>query len=415
VGQQCDSSTIPRFNQVVVYDGGNFDGPCSIFEGSAWFNLSDFDWHNKISSIKVGDAVRLQAYNGANRTGEVATYEASSSHCSSCRETFSLGPRADNTFLSIAVAWAGSGRVPYIDTGDYPSNRETFWSNKAQGLCHNAGYWFLTNNTGLIPRGHLWKVPVAQDLNASSRPPGSAVVDFFDLRQVPFPYAVLGYNHFGDPDCTEDFVLIPVEHAQKQRIPLIVVFRTSDLTWVGHWTLGANTDNNAGWVAIDPRSPDQLWSSTDDIVHGVGLKQYRIDWGFRSDLSFIGDGPVLKNRHGQPITLRAMQGGAFSRQDEFFYLTNAVSASADGRGLWGFDRTGELVAESESGYGPFNFEACCGDQHEPQGIDVLDTTGLVIPGLTGTNSQLHVIVLHNEPNDFFERDKVWLKHYRSWQ
>jgi hypothetical protein len=110
-----------------------------------------------------------------------------------------------------------------------------------------------------------------------------------------------------------------------------------------------------------------------------------------------------------------MQGGAFSPADEFFYLTNSGTLGADGRGLWGFDRAGKLAAESGSRYGPFNFADCCGDQHEPQGIDFLDTTGLVIPGLTGTNTQLHVLVLNNDPNDFFESDNVWLKHYRSWQ
>jgi hypothetical protein len=412
VGQQCDSSTIPRFNQVIVYDGGNFDGQCRIFEGSTLFNLSDFGWNNRISSVKVGNSVRLHAYNGANRTGQVATYEASSRHCSSCSDTFSLGPRVNNTFSSIAIAWAGPGRVPYIYIGNYPSNRENFWSNEAQGLCHNSRNWFIANNTGRILRGHLWKVPLSQDLNASSMPPGSDVVDFFDRSKVPFPYADLGYWHFGDPDCTEDFVLIPVEHGSKRRTPLVAIFQTSDLAWVGHWMLEANAENTAAWVAIDPFNRDQLWSSNGNIENGVGIKKYRIEWSFRSNLSFIGDGPILKNRHGNPINLKVMQGGAFSQQDEFFYLTNSDSSSADGRGLWGFDRAGELAAESGSSYGPFNFEHCCGDEQEPEGIDFLDTTGLVIPGLTGTNSKLHVILLNN---DFFESDNVWLKHYRSQQ
>src|SRR5687767_3198778 len=92
------------------------------------------------------------------------------------------------------------------------------WSENAQGLANDGQYWFFTNKTALFKYDANW-VPV--DGNDVGR-----------LGMVTFPpeLAVMGINHFGDPDHYGGYVFVPFESGGPTTI--IAAFRASDLTLV---------------------------------------------------------------------------------------------------------------------------------------------------------------------------------------
>ena len=75
-----------------------------------------------------------------------------------------LGTAANDQTSSIEVfAKLGATAATYY-LGDYPSSRENFFSEEAQGVAHDASAWFLTT------KDRVYRVPFSYDLNSKSAP-----------------------------------------------------------------------------------------------------------------------------------------------------------------------------------------------------------------------------------------------------
>jgi hypothetical protein len=438
LAQRCPD---PGPNQITVFRDHDFQGNCKTlgvgeFPNSAYlFPVSN----DSISSLKVGSNVRAHLFKDRDFSGPVALYEAGSIHNVRFPDSspLSLGPNVNDKTTSIIVQDASGVRIPYIFVNDYPSDRETVWSNDAQGLCHTNTDWFITNTTT------LFKIPLHADLNRDDPSVAQA--------NIPGDLQRQGYDHMGDPDCIihdgEGFVFVPLESCNPQgsdpsniicraRIgvaiqpdPKVAVFRASDLSFVNSDFLYVNADKHAGWLAIDPSNGIELWTSCGNLpeqdCQGQGLLTYTIDWsqvvpdgGF---IFFAGAGPppiTLTNARNEPLTIAGMQGGVFDSTGDVLYFSNSDRCSNDGHGIHAFLKTtGAWIGQTANDYGPFRYTVSglifnrCGEKEEfeEEGLDFLPTTTEITPGITG---QLHAILLNN---DFFDSDNIYIKHYTQFQ
>jgi hypothetical protein len=430
---QCANPPGP--DQVTVWQDHNFEGKCKTLDIGAFRNSSSLRPvpNDSISSLKVGSDVRAHLFKDANFKGPVALYEAGSSHNVSEPDSspFSLGPNVNDETTSIIVQETFGVRVPYIFLGDYPSDRETVWSEEAQGVCHTDTHWFITRNwnkTFSSGEPTLFKIPLSADLNTYDPSVG-------EPAHIPGFLKRLGYGHMGDPDCItrdgESFVFVPLEDPRVFEDSTfdqgseagVAVFRASNLSFVNFDVLYVNDDKHAGWVAIDPSNGVELWASRTELasrreLERTGLQgvfKYAIDWsqvvpggGF---IFFGGAGPAvpLKNRQGDLLRIKGMQGGVFDTTGSVLYLSNSDSDSADGHGIFAFlKNTGDWIGETADDYGQFRYTTSCCFQEE-EGLDFFPTNTSITPGISG---ELHAILLNNE---IFGSDRIWMKHYTQSQ
>lgn len=436
---QCANPPGPY--QITVWRNGNFEGDCKTLEIGRYPNSSFLSPvpNDQISSIKVGSKVRAHLFEHADFKGHVALYEAGSSHNVSASGFAGLGPGVNEKTTSIIVQETLGLRVPYLFVNDYPSDRETVWANEANGICHSDAYWFITQNRPHVFSATepplIYKIPLSADLNDDDPSVATAVLPSFLFDK--------GYDHMGDPDCIGGFIFVPLEHKSYSEPAAVAVFRASDLSFVTYDCLYANDDNHAGWLAFDP-SNGEMWTSRTELCGGdyfcisihscpggiQGMFKYAVDWtkvvpDGRFFLPGAGPTVVLKDRRGEPLFVKGMQGGVFDTSGEVFYLANSDRGLCknpgmspfplfgyDGHGIWAFRKgTGDLIGESSNGYGPFRFtttESPIFDENEEeQGLDYLPTNPSITPGISG---QLHAMLLNN---DVFESDNIYIKHYKQ--
>jgi hypothetical protein len=416
----------PGADQVVVYQHARFKGKCTTLGIGEYPNPKSFSpvLNDSISSLKVGINVRIHLFEHGDFNGQVALYEAGSTHDVSFPDSspFSLGPNVNDTASSIIVQEALGVRVPYIFANDYPRDRETVWSDEAQGMCHTDTHWFVTSNSlrfdpNFNRRARLLKIPLSADLN--SYDPSVAVARIPDSLKD-------GYDHMGDPDCINGFVFVPLEDSRFNYAspPVVAVYRASDLAFVNYGILYMNDDNHAGWVAIDPSSGGaELWASRGNLSHTgtQGIFIYGIDWtqvdpdhypGFVHPGYVFADAKAavpLKNRKGHQLSIKTMQGGVFDLTGRVLYLSNSDDKSADGHGIFAFLKsTGDWIGQTTVDYGKFRYETSCCFQEE-EGLDFFPTNPAITPGISG---ELHAILLNNEG---FSSDRIWMKHYTQFQ
>jgi hypothetical protein len=416
--QSCPDSPGP--DQVIVYQHRAFGGKCKTMGIGRYPNPSFFSPvpNDSISSLKVGSNVRVHVFERRNFNGQVALFEGGSSHDAAFPNAspFSLGPNVNDTASSIIVQEASGVRVPYIFVNDYPRDRETVWSEEAQGMCHTDTHWFITDNpVRLVGPQHLDKVvdptlrkiPLSADLKGHD--PSVAIANIPGSLKDH-------YVHMGDPDCISDFVFVPLE-ADDGRDPVVAVYRASDLQFINYGILYAN-DGHAGWVAIDPTNGIELWTSKVNLSRtgAQGVLIYTIDWSQVASNGVPGEvvnspepAPKLLNRKGEQLWIKDMQGGVFDTTGEVLYLSNSDDSSADGHGIFAFLKsTGEWIGQTTVDYGLFRYETgCCGQEEE--GLDFFPTNPSITPGISG---ELHAILLNNE---VFDSDRIWMKHYTQFQ
>jgi hypothetical protein len=349
--------------------------------------------NDSISSLWVGANVRVSLFEHASYKGEEAFFEGG-------YEYGGLGNANDET-SSIIVDYDRGTHAAYWYEGNDPSNRQTFWTDNAQGIAHDDDYWYITQERVL----RKWHITA----NLSSDR---------DIQRVSMPAALAqrGCNHFGDPDAKNGYVFVPVTGCNN-RIPLLAVFDASDLHLVCYDELYGG--QGAGWVAIDPTS-DYLYTSDKYLDSSHPLFVYEIDW------NAIYDDPnphwilyqtlfdqYLYRRDGGPINLAHLQGGTFSDDGKLLYLSNGYwdcSQPRDGYGLRIFNKnTRRMIAKSGNGYGPsFNFENHCGglEGEEIEGLDYVDMNGRGGP----FGGVLHAMLLDN---DVTTDDDIFIKHYNK--
>jgi hypothetical protein len=315
--------------------------------------------------------------------------------------------------------------------GDYPRNRENFWSQDAQGLAHDDANWFVVKSPGPpMPRppavlqgastAQIFQVPLSYDLGARG-------ADGLDRDGIPRELRTMGYDHLGDPDQRSGFLFVPIEDGQRYDVPRagpqnarIGVWWTEDLSFLSFFELTDNTDTKTGepdrhapWVAIRP-GQDTLWvSHSDDVDH---VRVYDIDWQRLTGTipaQLILDNPrdiTLRDRDGTTITLDSMQGGVFNPSGTLLYTSNRSDKTPGYVHVFSIDdetNTATLQARSENGYFPFNFATNPGfpTYDEAEGLDWLDVRGLNVPHIP--DGQLHLVMVDN---DLFQ-DDLYLKHY----
>lgn len=399
---------LPGPDQVIIYEQTDRGGACAVLGAGDYLDPSAFGLpDNSISAMDVGANLRAVLYEHSWFRGRQAHYEGGWNYGS-------LG-NVDNKTSSIEIFPMQGGPAATWYLGNYPSNRESFWSNDSQGLANDGANWFVVkgykkDNT------RIFKVPLSYDLGSSS----SA-----GLLQTGIPPVLqnIGYGHFGDPDVDKryGFLFVPAEASSKK--PRIAVFSPVDLRFLSSFELSDNPDRGASWLAIRPRE-ETLWVSTSNLSEGNHIREYEIDWGrlttdgqlvltFRRQVT-------LRDRDGGVLNLQSIQGGVFD-PDGKLYISTGYDSHYYVRVFVIEDATdtATLQAHSGNGYGPFNFEAgyreecygyifgeiCIHLGDEAEGLDWLDVRGLNVPGIP--DGQLHLVMIDNDK----DQDDLYLKHY----
>jgi len=295
------------------------------------------------------------------------------------------GP-AYGTLKTIAVT---GPPFTYDFLGDYPRNREPGWSSDCQGLAHDAGNWFVTQ------MARIWKFPVTEDLNrdAPRADPARGIV----TAALPRHLRDLGYDHFGDPDCQGNHLLVPLEQSGERRFPRIVVFDTSTLSYVTDTEIESTQGKHAPWCAVNPFD-HRLYSS--DFYDVSQLHGYAFE--FREGRLLLGASRRfdLLDEFGQRTSVNHVQGGAFSAVSGLVYLVSDTGSSSGG--ILVFDaRSGVKVGRIYIRYsfGSPNYQ-------ELEGFDIWDLDAGRAPSIRG---QLHTVMIEN---DIASADDLWIKHHR---
>ncbi len=392
----------PKAYEVTLYTSSNFTGACTtIRDPQTAYSLSTFYGltNAQIGSIQVGNQVRAILFASPDWTGGELDYEGGMDY-----PNVNLGANS-----SIQVQTTDSGMLPTNLVGTHPADRSYEWSYQGtQGLAHDSSSWFLTIESAMM------KVPLTTDISNNLT---SFAPQYYQV--MPAPLAA-DYNHFGDPDVFGSFVFVPMEPTNAGTLPMVAVFRTSDMSYVNGNTLSnatraSNGKYSMGWLAIHPTggSTGTLYTSNGaiDSWAGGGIQMYNIDLRgvYGQFLSYKGE-INLWNRDASPVHIPAMQGGDVSDDGRFLYLSNGCCQ--DSSGAWGIRvvelSTGgaSMQAMSNNGGGNFDFKFDNNwpyPNQEPEGIDYFDTRGLGLPNIP--DSQLHVAMFENFGGD------VWLMHY----
>jgi hypothetical protein len=411
----------PTDDEVIVFQNTNRGGKCRILPLGLYSTPSAFSPvpNDAVSSLDVGRNSRVVLSEHSNFAGRQAYYDGG--------WFYNLGGTdVDNITSAVEVFPAAGGPMAAFYVGDYPSdatqNITPWWGEDLQGIAHEDSSWYFTNKTTLL------KMP----FTGVGR----------TIRSIPSAMVNAGYNHFGDLDQAYGYLLVPVQGEDKNSnaiVPALAVFRASDLSFVG-WrpimtpctftTVQSDcqpgseypdpvpgVSNMGAWVAYRPNT-NTLFFSGGDISDREPLYEYSLKFLTHSNnpvlLTFIRNF-YLVDRRSNAVTIKTTQGGVFNPTGTLLYLVNGYCHTDDGSiRVFNLDEptgttsgVGTLQAESENGFGPFNFEHHGGlvCDEEPEGIDFFDTTGRGLSHIP--DSQLHVLLLRNA----LGADGVYIKHY----
>ena len=383
---------LPAPDQVIIYQNRVRGGQCRVLGVGDFRNADQFQpvRNDSISSIDVGSAVRAVLYEHSDFRGQQAHFEGGFYYDP-------IGNVNDKTSsIEIFPMQGGPAATDYL--GNYPSNRENFWSDEAQGLANDGANWFAVKNT------RIFKVPLSTDLARSS---SAGLVQ----TGIPAILKNIGYDHFGDPDQREGFLFVPIEDTdgKPKKKPRIGVFSTVDLKPLSSFELSDSL--GASWLAIRP-GDRTLWVSTSDLKADDQIREYTIDWtqlGASGQLILTFRRQVtLRDRDGVTLNLKSMQGGVFNPEGTLLYTSNGYIDTNGYVHVFAIDdatNSANLQARSENGYGFFNFETHPATDDEAEGLDWLDVRGRQIPGIP--DGQLHLVMIDNDPF----QDDLYLKHY----
>jgi hypothetical protein len=343
--------------------------------------------------------------------------------------------------VAVTFAWTASALACATPDflGDYPKDEELPWSENVQGVAHDDGHWFFTNQDSLIKLPADFPLHEDPDFDNPTADLRRRQLDDSAYEQLEDR----GINHFGDIDYYGGFIFAPLEtpalFVLGQQVQLarswIAVFDPSDLSLLSLTEVTDDQGEKAGWLAIDPWT-GYLYSSpshvSDEIV------RYEIDLGHLQATSNIDQSLDLRDRvrlaetpsdpagsDGAPLTkpLRHMQGGVFTPWGDLVLENGFIddSSDVDRGGIHIFRPVGasrqatkfQLVEESvnETGLGGFRFAYDVDFDEEPEGIDWWNRGPASVP--LGAQGQLHGQMVDN--TQFFEGesapDDLYFKHY----
>ena len=297
---------------------------------------------------------------------------------------------------------------------DHPSQEAMGWTDANQGVAHDDGNWFFTNEAQII------KIPVGLDV-ATEIDPDDDPAEWpagVKVKSMPLTLVNDGWEHFGDLDQARGFLFVPINRVEDGPYPVaaIAVFRASDLSYVG---VAEFEQGRPSFAAINPVD-GLLYMSHWEIDKDNKLFRYRLDFD-QIDAENVQGGIVptspleLKDWDGTDITygFRNTQGAAFAPWGDL-YLVNGKEGNTPGTdrgGVHVFTAAGTLIASSLNGDLTFTYDPTCAvdefdvDCEEPEGADWWNrSVGPSSPHITG---QLHVMLNDNDASD----DDLYFKHY----
>jgi hypothetical protein len=301
--------------------------------------------------------------------------------------TFPLAfPYKSMKSLLRGLQWPSS----YAFLGNYPVEEDsTGWADNLNGVANDGTNWFFANNDEDPPR--LWKFPITHDLavhvNADDLGPG---INWNDR-----PSSLSDYEHFGDIDCFEGRIYVPLQFGSPRKVAR---FDAKTLSFLG---VGNLEKGDGSWCAINPLNGllyESPFYELEDPPSQLKLRVYqRHESGNDFSLSLLGEFPLFTIT-GSPISLRRIQGGAFSRRGHLYLVSDSGNDSA---GIHGFDMiTGRHVKHL-----PVSYELGTDVGEELQGLTIWDLKGNSAPHIEG---QVHAILLEN---DGIDSDDLIFKHW----
>lgn len=265
-----------------------------------------------------------------------------------------------------------------IPIADLFSDREFNWSEEAQGFASGDGFWFVTQKAGLRRI-------------ANTQPLAS---DFGELHAIPQFLRNEGYNHFGDPDCFNSSIFVPLEgkivwpQGSFTIRPRLCAFDTRTMIFQG-WASFPDQPTNAAWVAAYPGT-GLVYSSNEhpDVIFGY---QVVIDI-YGLTMKTVVRTPLL-DENGKQFVPGQVQGGAFTPDGKLLVL----SIKAENDEIQCFDiPSGKRVKRK--------YMAPAGLNSENEGLMIVNH------GVTPLHPHLIVYALILN-NDVLESDNVSVKRY----
>lgn len=321
--------------------------------------------------------------------------------------------------------------------GDAPSFTRTNYTSKIQGISNNKDYWFFTQLT------KIKKIPVGYDLTKDANNSSDSRIK---TAWMPKILSNLGYDHFGDPDNFNGYLFVPVQTPPKYRdkndnpvsnrldprrvgekrrkYPVIAVFDENTLEFINYYKL--NNRGQGGWVTINPITKE-LYTSESTITREKPIVRYSIKWNkLRLDnkLELEAAGPFHINYNALPNDWPKrgfdgyMQGGDFSDDGVFLYLTNGQTNFPNGgwtksRGLHiikNIDhKTGMWEKSStQSGANGLKYKYRSTKQ-EPEGLTYFDLRNDNRIKDSKLKGQVHAILYTHPPSS-----KHLIKHFKVY-
>jgi len=300
----------------------------------------------------------------------------------------------------------------YIET--MPIDAETSYSHEAQGIAHDSGNWFISQNVEnvLVSSPKLWKIP--KDLNlADTFDCGQFGVQCVNVRGIG---GLSQYDHVGDIhhyqyNQSTGFLLLPLERKAKDVPPAIAAFNPINLQYIAHAELHAPQElpqpRNAPWVTV---GPDSLLYMTHDDAQGSVWK-YQLDWEKldRDGVMLVQyvDKLQLFDKFGNPLAVGG-QGAVFSTSGRLFYATsgsNSYDPERDGIHVFDMDTMQRIARSTVTSSQPFWYPTNWGEC-EPEGLTIWD---LDEDEESSHSGQLHVLLLNND----LLKDNVYVFHYTN--
>lgn len=309
----------------------------------------------------------------------------------------------DETTITRRAGCDGSSPDPHVDyslrtrwatptfktASDFPSDRSFEEGNGLQGVTHNSKYWFFTRAAVKTldgnPESRIWRVPLGSDLRYSSSWTG---------KGNPWTGT---YNHYGDPVYVDGKIYVPLEPSGGSGTGAAFAVFNSDLQTYGYGKIPSESPQLSGsggpasWLAYNPK--DKLFYSS--RYHTTKLHRYQIAVTSSGVQVTYKDSIDIKDGSGNTVSAFGyIQGGKFSASGKL-YLARWLSEG----GIYVIDpNNGRYQTKVGVKYDKSSYE-------ELEGLDIFDTTGLGIPGIS---SQVHVLLVQSEG---LSNDDLWFKHF----
>lgn len=297
----------------------------------------------------------------------------------------------------------GKRQVHYEYIGNYPEDRENGWSEEVNGVCHDEGNWFFTQN------GNLWRFPAKHNLKDTCKSANPAE-GIFEVKTS---------LHMGDIDYYNKYVFVPISNNPVH----IRAYRAKDLALVAKSYMikpnGTKFDD-CGWLAINPKS-GYLYTSDGDVNSSSPILIYKIDMDAvkkGKDFLTYHSCITLYDIDGTLLKRGSMQGGCFDNENHLHisngYWTREYKNNNGGISVFAVPQypeknSHELVTRMthSNQNRDFRYEFS-GVGDEPEGLTYweVDSLGINTPGIHG---ELHAIMLNNTGTG---DDDLYFKHFR---